>query len=292
MEFYSISSISGSTLSTEGLPINWDLYTPISNTNHEVPVIIFLHGFKGFKDWGVFPDACCELAKSGFGVLAMNFSLNGVAKNFNTYEHLELFERETLTQDLADIASVIEDLQEGSIKNSHAQLNTDIIGLIGHSRGGHTAVVAAAEFEAVQSLVTWSAVADFRTLWSDKMIADWEKKGFAEIINKRTNQTMRIGKVVYEDTVKNADRVIALNRAKDVRIPSLFIHAREDESVPYTDSERLYIECAAKDKELRFIANTGHTFGCSHPFTEEDFPRPFTEVLEWTKGWFREYLKS
>ncbi len=74
MEFENISISSGQTPSSEGLPIRWDLYTPISGTSREFPVIIFLHGFKGFKDWGPFPDACEDLARSGFGVLAMNFS--------------------------------------------------------------------------------------------------------------------------------------------------------------------------------------------------------------------------
>ena len=46
-----------------------------------------------------------------------------------------------------------------------------------------------------------------------------------------------------------------------------------------------------KEKELRFVANTGHTFGTAHPFEEPEFPKPFQELLDWTIGWFREYLR-
>ena len=291
MEFDNISISSGSIPSSEGLPIRWDMYSPISGTSRDFPVIIFLHGFKGFKDWGPFPDACEELARSGFGVVAMNFSLNGIGEMKTEHDRLDLFERETLTQDLEDIKSVIDALQRGEIKDSHTSLNTDVIGIVGHSRGGHTAVVAGAEFEAIQCVVTWGAVLNFLNHWNGSIQKDFETKGYTEIENARTNQIMKVGKVVYEDAVENADRVIAEKRVEDLRIPSLFIHAREDETVPYTDSETLHIKCAAKDKELRLVAKTGHTFGAEHPFEAMDFPKPFAEILEWTIGWFREHLR-
>ena len=31
-----------------------DIYYP-NNLSHKLPLVIFLHGFKGFKDWGGFP---------------------------------------------------------------------------------------------------------------------------------------------------------------------------------------------------------------------------------------------
>ncbi len=291
MEFNNISISSGQTPSSEGLPIRWDLYTPISGTAREFPVIIFLHGFKGFKDWGPFPDACEDLARSGFGVLAMNFSLNGIGDKRTELDRLDLFERETLSQDLDDIGSIIHALQKGDIKDSHTHLNTDMIGIVGHSRGGHTAIVAASEYESVQCLVTWSAVGNYMSRWAEDKIEDWKSTGYIEVENARTGQIMKVGKVVLEDAVANADQLMAMKRVSDVRIPTLFIHGREDETVPYTDSEELHIECAAKDKELRLISNAGHTYGAAHPFEEDEFPKPFAELLEWTIGWLREHLR-
>jgi pimeloyl-ACP methyl ester carboxylesterase len=291
MEFDNISISSGKVESTEGLPIGWDLYSPISGTNREFPVILFIHGFKGFKDWGAFPDACEDLARSGFGVVAFNLSRNGIGDKKTEFDRLDLFADQTFTQDLNDIQSIIHALQAGEIKDSHTHLNTDYLGIVGHSRGGHVAITAAAEFEAIQCLVTWSAVADYLDFWSDKMKNDWEEQGYTEVINSRTQQVMKLNKVVYEDALENADRVIAMNRMDDLRIPTLFIHARKDESVPYTHSEQLHIACSAKDKELRLIAKTGHTYGISHPFEEPDFPKPFKELMDWTIGWFREHLR-
>ena len=291
MEISSISISSGQVESTEGLPIRYDLYSPISRNGLSFPVIIFLHGFKGFKDWGPFPDICEEMARAGYGVVAMNFSLNGIGDNKTEFTEMELFERETLSQDLDDVGTIIDALQKGEISDSHSSLNTDKIGLIGHSRGGQTAIAAAVEYAPVQCIATWSAVADYRKRWSDKMKKDWKDQGYTEIENSRTGQKMKLGKVVYDDAVKNADRVIAMECVGDLRIPTLFIHGRDDETVPYTDSEKLHIACEARDKELRLVANGTHTYGGAHPFEDHDFPKPLAEVLEWTEGWFVEYLR-
>lgn len=64
---------------------------------------------------------------------------------------------------------MIDALQRGEISDSHSNLNTDTIGLVGHSRGGHTAIAAAVEYDPIQCLVTWSAVADYRDRWTDQM---------------------------------------------------------------------------------------------------------------------------
>lgn len=291
MEFDNIAISSGKILTEDGLPMKYDLYAPISGTNRDFPVIIFLHGFKGFKDWGPFPDACEELSRNGFGVLAFNFSHNGIGDNQTEFDRLDLFEKNTLSRELDEVGIMIRALQTGEIDNTHAHLNTDVIGLVGHSRGGHVAVAAAAEYEAVQGLVTWSAVANYLERFSDEAKQDWEKKGYTEFKNSRTGQMMKVGKVLYEDLRENADKLVAIKRVGDLRIPSLFIHGREDETIPYTDSEQLHIKCAAREKELRLIAKAGHTYGTAHPFEEEFFPSPFQELVDATAAWFRQYLR-
>ncbi|MFH5831356.1 alpha/beta hydrolase family protein [Halalkalibaculum sp. DA384] len=291
MPFSNIVKTSGAVDSTEGLPIYYDLYVPSGNASARFPVIIFLHGFKGFKDWGPFPDACDQLARAGFAVVAINFSLNGVGENMTEFDQLDLFARETFSQDLDDVGTIIEALKRKRISTDKAILDTDTIGILGHSRGGQTAVAAAAEYPEIACLVTWSAVADYNARWSMQMKNDWQNKGYTEIMNGRTGQVMRINKEVYEDAVNNADRVIALNRVSNLHLPALFIHSRDDESVPHTEAEKLYRNCPSGEKELKLVDNTGHTFGGAHPFKEEEFPPKFAEILDDTTRWFEEYLK-
>jgi dipeptidyl aminopeptidase/acylaminoacyl peptidase len=282
---------SGAVESAEGLPIYYDLYTPFSATGNSLPIIIFIHGFKGFKDWGAFPDACEELSKVGFGVLAINFSHNGFGKNMMDFDQLDLFEKETLSRDLNDVGTIIEAVKSKEIASEKFVLDSDRVGIIGHSRGGHTAVAAAAEYSEIMTLVTWSAVANYNDRWSDSMINDWKTKGYTEIENSRTNQIMKVGKEVYDDALANADRLMAIKRVEELYIPSMFIAGKEDEAVPYSESERLYRACPSDHKEVRLINDAGHTFNVAHPFEEENFPKAFEEVLDLTEGWFLENLR-
>jgi len=202
------------------------------------------------------------------------------------------------SRDLDDVATVINALKKGKIGPKSDDIDVDIdididadkIGILGHSRGGHTAVAAAAEHPEISCIVTWSAVADYNARWSKEMICDWETEGVTKIKNGRTGQMMPVKKVVYEDALSNADRVIALKRITEVRIPSLFIHAEGDEAVPCQEAEKLYQNSPAEEKDLKLIPDTGHTFGGSHPFEEDEFPPPFAEVIKSTSRWFQCFL--
>ena len=291
MRYPNISKNSGSVPSNEGLPIYYDFYVPSGNSEKKFPVVIFLHGFKGFKDWGAFPDACAELCGAGFAVLAMNFSLNGVSENMLEFDQLDLFARETLTRDLEDVGTVIEALKGGVISTDKAILDTDTMGILGHSRGGHTAVAAAAEYPEIACLVTWSAVADYNAHWSKQMISDWNEKGVTEIKNGRTGQIMPVNDVVYKDAKENADRLMAVKRVRELNLPALFVHSKGDLGVPYSEAEKLYRNCPSQDKELKLIPGSGHTFDTAHPFEDEEFPEAFRNVLDSTVEWFEYYLQ-
>lgn len=178
------------------------------------------------------------------------------------------------------------------IKTGSAALETDDIALIGHSRGGHTAVVAAAEFNEVNTLITWASVADYTKHFSDEMKNDWKKKGFTEIKNARTGQTMRINKSVYEDLIQNADRLVAVKRVQSLMIPCCFIHGTLDKSVHMNDSQMLFQMCKSPEKERIMINGADHTFGCSHPWNEDDIPAHFANVVDKTIEWLETYYLS
>jgi uncharacterized protein len=291
MSFSSISKQTGNILSNERLPINYDLLAPVTAAGSVLPVILFVHGFKGFKDWGAFPDVYEELARAGFAVIAFNLSLNGVGKSMMNFDEPEYFRRQTLSQDLRDVGSVIEAIKLKEIASDKVVLDTDRIGILGHSRGGHTAVAAAAEYAEIQCLVTWAAVADYTKRWTRQMVDDWMSKGYTEITNTRTGQVLPVDRVVYDDAIENSEKLIALNRVRELYIPSMFIAGKDDEAVPYSDSEKLYRASPSDEKDIRIIENTGHTFGVSHPFEDTDFPPEFSNVIDLTEGWFLDHLR-
>lgn len=287
---FAVRKEDGSILSTEGLPIRYNLYLP-RPAQESLPVVIFVHGFMGFKDWGPFPDVCYELASQGFAVIGMDFSLNGVTGSGDTFDRPDLLERETFTQDLNDIRSVIDAVISGEISGPQETLDQYRIGIIGHSRGGHCAIVAAAEFTEIISIVTWAAIADYTQRWGEKLKNDWDTQGYTEVTNDRTKQVFKVGRVVYDDLRNNADRLLAINRVRELFIPCLFIHGKDDESVPYTEVNSLYENCPNSDKKRIIIEGGNHTFGGVHPFTDDELPPKFLEVLEHTTSWFRDTMR-
>ena len=59
----------------------------IENLNSS-PCIIYVHGFKGFKDWGFVPYTCEYFAKNGFFVISFNFSHNGVGEELTEFKYI------------------------------------------------------------------------------------------------------------------------------------------------------------------------------------------------------------
>ena len=56
-------------------PIVYDTY--FTNDGKAKPLVIFCHGYKGFKDWGPWHLVAKAFAEAGFFFLKFNFSHNG-----------------------------------------------------------------------------------------------------------------------------------------------------------------------------------------------------------------------
>ena len=66
------------------------------NPTSRSKVIVFIPGFKGFKDWGGWPWFCGELAKAGHRVLRLNPSMCGVGPSLDSFDEPERFAQQTL----------------------------------------------------------------------------------------------------------------------------------------------------------------------------------------------------
>jgi uncharacterized protein len=289
MQYKVVKKHSGSLTSTDGHPIEYDVYAPHTDSG-SLPLILFLHGFKGFKDWGTFPDAFFEMARHGFAVLAMNFAHDGVNSGTGLVDKPELFYSQTLSQELNDVKTVVEAVMSGEIASKSTMCDLFPLGIIGHSRGGLTAVLSAAEIDEISCLVTWSAVSDALDFLGTKAVDVWDKMGSVEVQNKRTGQTLEIGSDFLTDLKQNREQLSALKRVKELYIPCLFIHGTNDETVPHMHSQFLHEACASADKEKYLIDGASHTFGSSHPFDDEELPDHFSEVVDQSIKWFQMYL--
>ena len=133
-------------------------YNPDSD---KLPLVIFCHGFKGFKDWGCFPYMMDKIASENNFCVSFNFSYNGTGDKEDEqsdFTRLDLFAENTFTRELDDLGSVIDFLFAHKDEYNYDEEN---ITLIGHSRGGGTVILKTAEDKRIKNLIALSTVNNF-----------------------------------------------------------------------------------------------------------------------------------
>ena len=125
------------------------------NSNNKMPVIIFCHGYKGYKDWGCWNLVAKEFATNNFFFIKFNFSYNGgTVQNPIDFPDLNAFGNNNFTHELNDIERVISFIS--SYQNIAANIDLNNIFLIGHSRGGGICAIKASENKQIKGLISWA----------------------------------------------------------------------------------------------------------------------------------------
>ena len=250
------------------------------------PAIVVVHGFKGFKDWGMFPPLAERLARAGFSTVTFNLSGSGV-DDTGEFAWPDRFGHETFSTDLDDLSRVMDALVRGELDVSAPST----IGLVGHSRGGGIGVLHAERDPRVQALVTWAAVSSVHR-WSPREVLEWRDKGVKEILNTRTGQQLPLFTDVLDDVERNASGSLdILGAAARLRLPWLIVHGVEDEGVSHLEAEALRAASPLPTTRLLAIEGAGHTFGAGHPWEPQKHYTPaLRRVFDMTLAWFAAHL--
>ena len=258
-----------------GPPVRGDLRVLEGTTPRSAVVIC--HGFKGFREWGFFPAVAWAAAARGHAVVSFDLSHNGVGADGVAFSALDLFEKQTHTRDLDEIRMVLDAVRGGELLAKKPRR----IGVLGHSRGGGEAVLAAAEDGHVDALVTWNAIATVHR-WRAEQLARWRHGDRVEIANARTGELMPIGPGYLRDIEENTERLDIRRAAGRLTLPWLIVHGEADTSVPADDGRALW-DMAGENAELLLIDDADHTFGAKHPYEgATDALRTATDAsLEW-----------
>jgi alpha-beta hydrolase superfamily lysophospholipase len=247
--------------SSEGLAIRGDVHRPGAGP---APFVVCLHGFKGFKDWGFWPETARRLCAEGYGVVRFNFSHSGLGEDPQSFFETTLFETGTFSREVEDLREVLTRLTEGQLPGCE-DLDVPGVALLGHSRGSVSALAVAASGEfPVRSVALWNPVSTV-SWWDDETRRRWREAGSWEIVNTRTGQIFHMTTALLDDAEKNREKLHPAVNAGRLRVPLLCVVAAEDETVPSAASRRLATAAGALGS-LHEIPATGHTFGAAHPF--------------------------
>ncbi|MDB5228896.1 MAG: alpha/beta hydrolase [Bacteroidota bacterium] len=247
------------------------------------PIVIFCHGFKGFKNWGHFDLVAEEFCKNNFVFLKFNFSFNGTTVEQPTdFADLDAFAENNFTVELNDLGLVIDFIEQNAKLYSG---DPDKIYLMGHSRGGGTAILKTHEDKRIKKLETWASVKDIEDFVQSQDIEKWKNEGILYTFNSRTNQNMPLNYQLYENYIANKERLNIPGAAKEIEVPWLIVHGTNDSSVPYYSAEQLHEW--NKKSELFLIEDADHTFGGKHPWTENKLSKDSRTAVEKTIGFFR-----
>ncbi|HNR49756.1 MAG TPA: dienelactone hydrolase family protein [Bacteroidia bacterium] len=263
-------------------PVIADLY--YTDTSHPLPVVLFAHGFKGFKDWGTFPLVAEAFAKAGFAFIKFNFSYNGTtAQSPDEFADMDAFGNNNFTKELDDLQTLLEWLSHFNLQKQIFDLSD--VSLAGHSRGGAIAIIKASEDSRIKRIATWASPIDFSKYISPEQLSVWKQSGVIYVENSRTLQQMPLYYQLAEDVMSNPDRINIEKAAKKIHIPHIIIHGTDDETVNFADA--LILHSWNKKADFVAIDHANHSFGAQHPYTSPVLTPHYRQVVDATISFFR-----
>lgn len=259
--------INSTIKSCHGRETAFDLSIPDSKGSF--PIILFCHGFKGYKDWGHFNLIADEFVKNNFIVLKFNFTFNGgTAKEVIDFPDLEAFGMNSYLKEVEDIHHMIKRIKSKEIPVD--KWNGEL-SLLGHSRGGGMVTLAGAEDGFVSNVISWAGISDcIARLPEEEQLLDWERNGVRYVKNGRTKQDMPMKFQFVKSLLHNKERLSIKDAVKKIGAKHLIIHGTGDEAVPFQNAKDLnHWNPLSK---LVVIEGANHVFGGKHPWEQNILP--------------------
>ncbi|MBI1305603.1 MAG: alpha/beta fold hydrolase [Bacteroidetes bacterium] len=257
------------------LPITFDV--TFNPDLRKCPVVIFCHGFKGFKDWGPWNLVAEKFASAGFFFIKFNFSHNGVSESdLSDITDPEAFGKNTFSTELEDLGLLLDWVTSDNEIYRH-YMDQENITLIGHSRGAGIALVKTIDDERVDRVICWAGAYNLKKFAELEDDASWKERGFTEVKNARTGQVYPIRYDFRKDYLEHTETLDLTKRLNIIDKPLLMIHGENDDVSPVSNARKIH-EVVSHALLVTIPAN--HTFGASHPWEEKELPDALDQVVQ------------
>ena len=219
--------------------------------------VIFAHGYKYNRAYDKINalNLAKRLAAEGYNVFAFDFRRSGESKGeLTTIGYLEKY----------DLLSAVDYVTQEREQSD--------VAVIGWSMGAVTAILAAAESTQIRAVVADSPFSDLKDYLSANLPVWSDLPSFPFTPMILYGLPLVIG--VDVDAVSPYR---AVEKFTDKRL--LLVHTKEDEAIPYTESQRIYQAAPADTAELWLLDNGGHTEAYLH------YPEEYEEkILAFLRG--------
>ncbi len=235
-------------------------------------VVLLCHGFKGYKDYGFFPQLAAACAGRGLIAHRFNFSHSGMTNRVETFERPDLFEKDTWQKQVDDLIAVADAVQHGPLDGRGLPLVC-----FGHSRGGVTALLTAARFPSLFAGVVTAAAPHRSCNLTDEQRDEMKRLGRLASPSGRTGQTLYVGLpwLIEQDAHPDAfDPVLAAGR---ITAPLLILHGDDDDTVGPVSANALHD--AAPGSRFVLLPGATHTFNAPNPLPMDAQPPEQTRQL-------------
>jgi len=234
--------------------------------------VLIVHGFKGYKDYGMMPALAARLAGAGCVAHRCNLSHSGMTNDVAAFARPDLFERDTWNRQVHDVAAVARAARAGGLPDPEPRgaAGRPLV-LVGHSRGGATCLLAAGRGEVADpaGVITIAAPAEAGRI-APEDAERLEAGDSLESPSARTGQVLRIGPAWWREQREDPVAHDVLVMAGRIAAPVLAIHGTADPTVPVNDAGR--IEEAARDGRSLLIEGANHVLGVPNPFPADGAP--------------------
>ncbi len=246
--------------------------------NFNDKLIVFIHGYMGYKDWG-----CWNLVENYFTELGYGFSKFNMTHNGGTIENpidfndIEAFGENNYSKEVNDLQHVLNWIET-------QLLSLPEIYLIGHSRGGGIALLSSKD-NRVKKIATWAAICDIEKRFPEgTQLKVWKTQGKRYVVNGRTEQKMPNNYSQYENFTENREDLNIEQACLNSTKRTLVIHGDLDTSVDIEEGRNIANWLKTR---LFEIEDAEHTFGSTQPWNESEMPEHLQKVCDITNGFFQ-----
>lgn len=239
-------------------------------------VIIFVHGYKGYKDWGAWNLLQQRFVNAGYGFVKFNMTHNGgTIENPIDFPDLDAFSRNRYTYELMDLNTIVNETER--MISQELEQNIPIF-LLGHSRGGGMAILQAAKDDRIAKVISLAGISDIENRFPEgKALEEWKKEGVRYVENRRTKQQMPHLIAMYEDFQANKDELDIQSACEALKTPFLQVHGDMDLAVSISEGQQI---AQWTNTRLEIIKGAGHTFGSKQPWETEELPEDLERVVK------------